>query len=238
MRQLRRLIKREDGLTLIELLVAMILLGILLSVVAGLYTSALRAVTLARGQTGNTKIASTIMNEAARVIRAGTENPLTPPATNAPAFVSATNDDILLYAYINLTSSAQLPQLIRLRVDRATGNFVESRWPATAVTGGRWTFPANPCVTTGVPSGCTAPTSRVTLGAAIPASHTKVFQYFGKDGAAIAVPTTGLTAADRALVASVKVTIVIQPTLTDASNPVTLENQIGMPNLGFAEENP
>lgn len=234
---IRRLLRRDDGLTLVELLVAMILLGILLTVIAGLYSSALRAVTQARGQTGNTKIASTIMNETARVIRAGTENPLTPPALPAPALVSATKDDILLYAYINLTSSTEQPQLIRLRVDRTTGNYIESRWPATASTGGRWTFPTNPCVTTNTPTGCTAPTSKSTLGGAIPASHTEVFKYYGSNGLQIPVPTGGLSADDRALVASVKVTIVVQPTLTDSTNPVTLENQVGMPNLGFAEEN-
>jgi len=237
MMRLRKALGRDDGLTLVELLVAMVLLGVLLSVIAGLYTSALRAVTQARGQTGNTKIASTIMNETARVIRAGTEIPLTPPALPAPAFVSATKDDVLLYAYINLTSSTEQPQLIRLRVDRTTGNFIESRWPATPATGGRWTFPANPCVTTNTPTGCTAPTSKATLGGAIPASLTEVFKYYASNGTQIPVPSGGLSADDRALVASVKVTIVVQPTLTDNTNPVTLENQIGMPNLGFAENN-
>lgn len=237
MMRLRSAMRRDDGLTLVELLVAMVLLGVLLAVISGLYSSALRAVTQARGQTGNTKIASTIMNETARVIRAGTENPLTPPALPAPAFVYANKDDILLYAYINLTSSTEQPQLIRLRVDTTTRNIIESRWPATPATGGRWTFPANPCVTTNTPSGCTAPTTVSTLGGVIPASHTEVFKFFTSDGTPIPVPSNGLSATDRALVASVKVTIVVQPTLTDSTNPVTLENQVGMPNLGFAEEN-
>ena len=234
----KRIAKDESGITLIELLVAVMLLGILLAVVASLYVSSLRSVALGRELTQNTKVASNAMNESARVIRAGTENPLTPPAVNAPAFVTAKKDDIVIYAYINLDSSEEQPQMIRLRVDRTTGDYVESRWPATSVAGGRWTFPSNPCEKAGVPSGCSAPTSRKTIASTIPASHGSVFRFFKKNGDEIVPPASGLSAADRLLVSSVKVTIVVQTSLTDDSNPVRLENTVGMPNLGFAEESP
>lgn len=236
-RRLRPLRHSEQGITLIELLVAMMLLGILLTVVASLYVSSLNAVSLGRSVTNNTKQVSNAMNEATRVIRAGTENPLTPPATPAPAFVAAKKDDIIMYAFINLQSAEEQPQMIRLWVDRTTGNFRESRWAATKVTGTtRWTFPSNPCTATNVPAGCVAPASTVTLATAVPASATTIFQYFQKNGDPITTPTTGLVEADRKLVSSVKVTLTIQTSLTDNSNPVSVENTVGMPNLGFAEE--
>ncbi|MGV8886076.1 MAG: type II secretion system protein [Microbacteriaceae bacterium] len=236
-RKFRPLRRNEDGITLIELLVAMILLGILLTVVVSLYVSATNAVSLARAVTGNTKQVSNAMNEASRVIRAGTENPLTPPATPAPAFVSAKKDDVIIYAFINLENAQEQPQMIRLWVDRATGTFMESRWRATAVTGTtRWTFPSNPCLATNVPAGCTIPDGKTMLAEAVPASSTLIFQYFQKNGTPIPVPAAGLSLADRGLVSSVKITLTTQTSLTDASNPVTLENTVGMPNLGFAEE--
>ena len=236
-RRLRPLRRSEAGITLVELLVAMMLLGILLSVIASLYVSALNAVSLGRTVTNNTKQVSNAMNEATRVIRAGTENPLTPPTLPAPAFVTAKKDDIIMYAFINLQSAEEQPQMIRLWVDRTTGNFRESRWAATKVTGTtRWTFPSNPCTATNVPAGCTAPISTVTLATAVPASASVIFQYFQKNGDPITTPATGLVEADRKLVSSVKVTLTIQASLTDSSNPVSVENTVGMPNLGFAEE--
>ena len=236
-RRLRPLRRNEDGITLIELLVAMILLGVLLTVVVSLYVSSMNAVALSREVTGNTKQVSNAMNETSRVIRAGTENPLTPPAVPAPAFVSAKKDEIIIYAFINLQNAQEQPQMIRLWVDRTTGTYMESRWRATAVSGTtRWTFPSNPCLSTNVPAGCTPPNSRAQLAGVVPASATSIFSYFKKNGDPITVPAAGLSAADRALVSSVKVTLTVQATLTDATNPVTLENTIGMPNLGFAEE--
>lgn len=236
-RRLRPLRRNEDGITLIELLVAMILLGVLLTVVASLYVSSMNAVALSREVTGNTKQVSNAMNETSRVIRAGTENPLTPPAVPAPAFVSAKKDEIIIYAFINLQNAQEQPQMIRLWVDRATGKYMESRWRATAVSGTtRWTFPSNPCLGNNVPAGCTAPNSKAELAGAVPSTATTIFSYFKKNGDPIIVPAAGLSAADRALVSSVKVTLTVQASLTDTSNPVTLENTVGMPNLGFAEE--
>jgi prepilin-type N-terminal cleavage/methylation domain-containing protein len=231
-------LKDDKGITLIELIVAVVLLGVFLTVLSSLYVNALNVVSMGRSITANTKSASNAMRETTRVIRAGTENPLVPPAVNAPAFVIAKPDDIVMYAYINLESAEEKPQMIRLRVDRTTGNLIESRWPATPASGGRWTFPTNPCESTNVPAGCTAPTTRSTIAATIPATNVKVFQFLAKDGTAITVPTAGLSEDDRRLVSSVKVTITTQASLTNAKNSVTVENTVGMPNLGFAETSP
>jgi len=84
MRRLRRGIRDESGLTLIELLVAMTLLTILLAVVANLYVSAMRTVGLSRELTANTKQVANAMNETTRAIRAATENPVSGSIVNAP----------------------------------------------------------------------------------------------------------------------------------------------------------
>lgn len=236
----RRLRRDESGITLIELLIAMVLLGIFLAIVANLYVSSLKVVSLGRELSGNTKVASTAMNEASRVIRAGTENPKTPPAEADPAFVIANKDDLVMYAFINLSNSAEQPQMFRLRVDRTTGKLIESRWPAVALSNGRWQFPANPCSAPSVPVGCTAPAATSVIAETISpqGSNAPVFTYLDNEGNVLTPTSTGLTLANRKLVAAVRVRISVQTSLTDDSNPVILENTVGIPNLGFAQEAP
>lgn len=235
---LKRSLREDRGLTLVELLVAITIFGILLTLVASLYSGALRTVGLSRELVGNTKNVSTAMNETSRVIRAATENPVGAQVLNDPAFVVAEPDDVVVYAYINLDSSAEKPVMIRLRVDKTTGNFVESRWPATPLADGKWQFTANPCETVNVPGGCTAPASiRIIASAISPyTSGDYTFTYLDSNGQAMANTSAGLALADRRLVAFVRVTLKTQFSLTDASNPVTLQNTVGIPNLGFAKD--
>lgn len=239
----RRLRRDDDGITLIELLVAIILLGVLLAIVASVYISALNVVALGRDLTENTKVAANAMNEASRVIRAGTNNPKVPPALPDPAFVIAKRDEVLMYAFINLTSAAEQPQMIRLRVDRSTGKIIESRWPAVQSADKRWQFPANPCTDTNKPVGCTAPIQNSVLAETVspqaigtPDALPDVFSYLDSDHNVIAQTASGLSAADRSRVAFVKVTISVQTSLTDKSNAVSVVNTVGIPNLGFAQE--
>lgn len=235
----------DEGITLIELLVAVVLLGVFLTVISGLYVSAMKTVALGRELTGSSKQVSTAMLETSRVIRAATENPL-PAGGSDPAFVVAKDNEILLYAYINLASSLEQPVMIRLRVDTATGNYIESRWPAQALTNGKWKFDINPCFSPGVPVGCAAPTTYRTIAATVApyVSGDPVFRYLQADGSCVPVSATvstcasNLTDVQRRLVASVRVTLTLQPTLTDNSNPVTVINTVGIPNLGFPKMGP
>jgi prepilin-type N-terminal cleavage/methylation domain-containing protein len=239
-RVLRAVRADQSGLTLIELLVAVALLGILLTIISGLYVSALRTVTLSREVTANSKMASNAMNESTRAIRAATENPITGTLLNDPAFIVAKPDDILFYAYVNVyadLTTAQQPVMIRLRVDRTTGTYIESRWTGTAASDGKWVFTSTPCEAINVPVGCTAPSLRRTLAATMSPTGTgnPPFLYLNADGVAIANTSSGLSPANRLLVAFVRVSLSVQTSLTDASNPTMLESIVGIPNLGFAK---
>lgn len=228
-RRLRSL-RGERGVTLIELLVAMVIFGILLTVVSGLYISAMNTVSLTRGLTDNTKVVSNAMNAVSRSIRAATENPVAGQTLPDSAFVSAKDDEVVLYAYINLTSSEEQPVMIRYRIDRTSGALTESRWPATQLSNGNWKFPAltvTPDYTR---------TVAVTISPYTSGDHP--FTYLSKNGTVIAAPASGLSLDNRRLVASVRITLTVQSSLTDSANPVTLQNTVGIPNLGFAEDAP
>lgn len=222
----------------------MVLLGVLLTIIGSVYVSTLNVVSLGRDLTQNTKVAANVMNEASRVIRAGTENPQVPPTLPDPAFVIAKRDEVLMYAFINLTSAAEQPQMIRLRIDRATGQLIESRWPAVQLADKRWQFPSNPCVKVNTPVGCTAPSVTLVLAETMSPQGTgagalpDVFTYLDSDDAPITQTTSGLVAADRSRVASVRVNISVQTSLTDNSNAVAIKNTVGIPNLGFSKESP
>ncbi len=219
---------REDGgFSLVELIVAIGLLSLLVTMVAGLYISAMKTVSFSRSLTQNTAFAANAMNEASRVIRAGTANPVANKTLSDPAFVQATNEQMILYAYVNLASSAEQPVMISLSLN-SSRQLVESRWPATALQTG-WSFP-DPAVT--------APSSTRMLAATVApnvAGQPYLFTYLLADGTVLPVPATGTFTADqRRTIASVMVTLTVQASLTDSTNPVTLQNTVGIPNLGLA----
>lgn len=215
----------ERGLGLSELLVAMVLFGIVLAVVSGLFVSTQRNFTLSSNITDNTKAASNGMNEAARLIRAGTENPVAGQPLPDPAFVSAANESVTLYAYINLDASVERPIMVRLALD-AERRLVESRWAAVSLPDGHWGFP----------SPASRPDSTRTLAQTV-APHASgspsLFTYLRSDGAPMAGSDAGLPSDQLSTIASVQVTLTVQASLTNAGNPVTLQNTVGIPNLNL-----
>ena len=218
----------ESGFTLMELLIAMLLFGVVIAVASNLYVSTTRSLNVAQNVNQNTRQASNVINESARMIRAATPNPVSGQATSAPAFVSATNESVLLYAYVNLTGSTQQPIMVQLSLN-ARRQIVETIWPSTALAGGYWQFPAT----------TTTPTVTRILGGIIgPKSATTpwLFTYLDNTGTPIAtssnvLSTGAIPAATLASIASVQITVTAQTSLSDATNSVTLENTVGLSNI-------
>lgn len=215
---LRELRKRESGLSLIELLIAIMLTGLIMTLGVWMFVAGTHSVSLAQSIDGGTRQASNGMNQVARMIRAATPNPLANPTPgnplNAPAVISATATSVQFYAYVNL-SGAESPVMVAYGV--SGGILQETQYPATSNTAGangHWDF------------GAAKPTRN--LCNSIP-SGTVVFRYFDKTRAEL-LPANLTTDTQRAAIASIQVTITIQP--TGAANAVSITNTIGMANVG------
>jgi Tfp pilus assembly protein PilE len=214
----------ERGITVIELLVTMLIVALLSTIVVGAYQSTTQALGAANSLNRNTAQAANGMNEASREIRAATDN-LLPGNTSDPAVVEAANESVLIYAYINLqSSSAQLPVMVRLRVDPTTRRLVEDIWSGTQSSSGYWTFPST----------ATTPRTTVILASTVATqtgSAPYIFTYLAGT-TVLPVPAVGVfTAAQRGSITSIKISLTVQNSLTNASRPVTLQNTVGMPNL-------
>lgn len=230
-RDTKRTRTADSGMSLVELLVAMMLFALIMTIVTSLFVSATRTLAQAKAVTENTKMASNGMNESARVIRAGTENPVSGKALNDPAFVSALNEQVIIYAYVNLDTAAESPVMIRLSVN-SNRQLVESRWPATALSNGNWSFPL---VTT------TPAAQRVLAGTVAPhvTGTPWLFSYLLADGSTLAQPATGtFTDTQLRTIAAVRITLTIQTSTTNSSRSVTLTNAVGMPNVGIPRSVP
>ncbi len=210
--------EREAGLTLVELLIAIMITGTIMTLAVWMFVAGTHSTSLAQSIDGGTRQASNGMNEVARMIRAATPNPLTNPtpggAQNDPAIQSATATSLTLYAYVNL-SGAESPVKVTFSRD-SSGRLIEQQYAATSTTAGvngHWDFATTPSLTR-------------TLCSAIPSS-VAIFSYFDRSGASIAAPVASTSYAS---IASIQVTITIQP--TGAASAVTVTNTIGMANVG------
>lgn len=218
-----RLSSSDSGISLVELLVSMMIVGILGVIVTSLYVSASRTVSQAQALSTNTREASNGMNEVARVIRAATANPVQGVALSDPALAEAKNESITLYAYVNLTSSAQEPVKIRFSLDAAR-RLVETQWASYVISPGYYGFNTVPS-TTRIMATTVAPTA---------SGQPQIFNYVKADGTVLVGGTAGLGETDRRLIAAVNVTLRLQSTTTNTQSAVTLQNTVGMPNLGLS----
>lgn len=209
----------DEGISLIELIVGILVLSIVTALIASFYISTVQVISVSSALETNTRMASNGMNEMSRIVRAGTPYPVAGAIEPKPAFAEVTSRAFTIYAYVNLTNSDQRPVKVRFSV--SNGRLVETTWRST-LSNGYYVF-------TGAPTERVLASSVVTDVPGKPA----LFSYVDANGAAISVPTAGLTDEDALRsVNSVTITLVIQGSATDTRSRVTLVNTVGVPNLG------
>ncbi|WP_455132933.1 PilW family protein [Microbacterium aurum] len=214
----------DEGLTLIELLVAMGISSILIALITTMFVSTARSFGDQQGAVDNSRLASTAMNEVTRIVRAGTEIPVYGVATNEPVFEFAGSQEILLRSFIDAESSTD-PAPLRVQFARNAANeLVETRWTAYHDHGTYWKF------------NTTSTYARTVARSLLPPSAaTPLFRYYDKSGTELVpVANASLTTAQIRNIASVQVTMQVQGDESGRVAPVTIQNMVGLPNLGVA----
>lgn len=224
LRRMQRVRRSGDaGVSLPELLVTMMLLGLFSALVLGLVTSVTRTFTRERAATDSSMIASNGMNELTRMVRAGTSLLVT-GGTQAPVFIDAGPRTATLYSYIDTNSKNPRPVKVQFRVDDQ-GRLLESRWLATS-TAEPWTFKANP-------------DSTRTVATSVIAGKQDLFTYFNAAGGVLPYANDGkLTLTNREAVAAVRIQLTVQTDPAGRADPVMLRNTVSIPNLGISRVRP
>lgn len=210
-------------MSLPELLVTMMLLGLFSALVLGLVTSVTRTFTRERAATDSSSIASNGMNELTRMVRAGT-GLLVTGGSQAPVFLEAGPRTATLYSYIDTSSSSPRPLKVQFQVD-GQGRLIETRWAATSAKE-PWTF-------------STTASSTRTIATSVVAGTQNLFTYYKADGTLLPFAADGkLSAADREVVAAVRIQLTVQTDVSGRADPVMLRNTVSIPNLGISRVRP
>lgn len=214
----------DRGLTLIELMVAVGLSGVLLTVVVAVFVTSSRSVTDQQGAVASSRLASTAMNEVTRIVRSGTEIPVYGTTVKDPVFTYAGAEKLALHAFIDAESSSD-PAPVRVQFSRDSDDeLIETRWAAHHVHTTYWEF-ANDSTYARIVARSLLPTD----------ADTPLFQYFDKEGAQLKpAANSSLSNAQIRNIASVQVHLRVQANGSGRTSPVELRNQVGLPNLGVA----
>lgn len=230
MRALRRLHEEDRGVSLAELIVAMSVTVLLLTMVGGFFVSVSRASTTATGVDGNTRAASTAMREMQRMFRVASNNPVASGIDTQYAFQYASATSVRFFAYINLNSTADVqPVEVQFTLDPAAGTITETKWNGTPtdVTRSYFDFPR-----AATPTLSNAPTSTLKLvGSVVPST---LFTYRNAANVPIVPGAAGLSPTDLQAVRSVTIDLTVgerDASRPAAANNVTLTSTVGMPNL-------
>ena len=207
----RRLRSRDQGLTLVELVVSTFV-GLIILVVAGaLLISATRSSSTQVTSDSNARGASTAMNSMSRYLHAATTYP-TATGTQ-PAFASMTATDVTFYAYVNLVSTAAQPVKVRFYLDTTTKKLMQQTFSSTcSVTTGYCTFSTTP-TTINLGGPIASPTS----------DNTALFVYLNAGGAVATDPST---------VQSVQVNLEYGSATAGAPGNTHFTNTIALLNVG------
>ena len=232
--QRRRLLaKDQSGLTVVELLIAIVILALVLTAATTFFIGAARTVKFAQTMSEGTNTASNLMNELTRVIHEGDDNPNSGSQTPTPAFIptaSPTAESLTIFSNIDSYDGSATfqtrPIMVQFSLDSTTRQLIEKRWLPTSSASGIFGFPA---VTT-------TPTSTRTIGGPVlaatttPSAAEPLFTYIDLYNAVLTPP---LTTAQLSTIAAVKITLRVRGGTSTTGTVTVLQSTVRLPNLGF-----
>lgn len=211
MRTLLRSRDQRGQSSLGEMMVTVLLLGIVLTFVYKAIDTTQYAIAGETARLANLDEARTLMAVTTKDIRTATR---LVPGTSP--FVAAADNDVTFYANLNNTTGG--PRKIRIYVD-ASSELIAQAWaPDSGSVAPNYTY-------TGTP------TPRYVGRYVANAANQPIFTYYAQ-GSPTPLPTP-LSAQNLLAVYSVKVTLVVRKQTTLPLRPVTLVNQVRLPNVDY-----
>lgn len=207
----------DRGVSLVELLVTMMLLGILGGVVGTTFVGATGSLQRSTARQQNTALAQTGMENLTKTIRGGSLIQRSGDVLAAAALSEATPTTLEIHSFLGAR-----PTKVRYAID-AQGRLTETRTPADSTSVPPfWTF-------TG------AATTRVVITRVVNTAAQPLFVYLDGTGVPIVgAPLVGdpLDEAQRRGVRSVAVTLVVQGDDGSTVRPAEVQQRVQLPNLG------
>lgn len=220
----QRLLRDERGISLVELIVAMTLSVLVLTIAGSFLISTQRASVTASAVNENTRTAAAAMNEMTRVMRSATDNPVSTGDDPQYAFQYASATSVRLFTYVNTSSTASQPVQVQLSLDTTTGTITETKWSGTSVAySDYFTFPMSAGATLSA-----TPTSTRTLVNSV--VSTSVFTYYNATGVVIPLSGGSVSATDLPNIRRVSVTVTTGKSVSD-TRATTLTNSVNLPNI-------
>jgi len=222
---MRALLRRRDERgqsSMGEVMVTVLLLGIVMTFIYRSIDTTQYAIAGETARLANLDEARTLMAVTTKDLRTATRL-----VAGTSPFAVADNNDITFYANLNNTTGG--PRKIRIYID-STSELIAQVWaPDASSVAPNYTYTGTP-----VPR-------YVGRYVTNNASTQPIFQYFDSDGnqlpASGSMPSGGLNATDRLAVFSVRVTLVVRKQTTLPLRPITLVNQVRLPNVDYQPDN-
>lgn len=208
----------ERGLTLIELMVAMLVTSIILATVGAFFVAASKAGATNRAVDNSTRQATTGITQITRYLQVA-DRWQTGRATFNPAFITASPTHVQFYSNVDITGSVITPVLVDLQITSANKLQLQVT-QSSCPSGGYCTFPG--------------PTTTSTLAATIvnPTSGgNQLFSYFDDNGAPLATGTASVTGANLDSIRQVNVALEVGATSTASANDTQFQTTIDLRNL-------
>jgi len=213
--------RNEEGISLIELMVASFLSLLILVAVCSMFIMVAKQTVISQGTRLSTADASNIVNVVSTTIRASINNAVQGSDTPDPAIVSATPSALVIISYTDAGPSFQTPLEIRYQI--VGGRMTEDRWKPTVVNGYA-VFPATN----------TAPYQSRTLGnVVVNTAAEPLFRYYDSTPTEQVPGSNGLTLAQRQ--ATTSVTFDVKVLAQNSQQVVEIQNNVGMPNMALSQ---
>lgn len=214
----------DDGFTVVELLVTMVITGIVLAILGTFFANISRLTNWSGQDRDKTGQAALALDAVRSVVRVAADLPVSGTTTN-PAVVKATPTTLTITAYSNASASITATPPIRVTFalvsdSTGTGILQQTRQVATMI-GQYWSF-ANSGVGT---------TTEVARGFSTDAA-TPFFTYVDSNGKVFPM-TNPVTGANLAKITFIRVTTTLDAGTTSGgpTDDVVVTTSIGMPNL-------